>query len=285
MGLYSIKYVKPKLLLNAGYPSSGNTSLYYTLWSNNYGHGGNVKESNYLLHIQSPQAQKNREKLHQRKKKYGKGIYRPWSLPDSIFMSEHTFDKKPSIDNYISYYVKLWRDIDDKYQSLLDFSNSEQQLTEKFMMSIRDELLKYFDIKVVMMLRDPIRRLWSVCNRKSLTEGGTPQSHMEFNDPYLSYIEKYERYIRVWGKDRVKFIINENFYKGNMQPLSEFLQFPISPTYVDVTHLTSVKNKIYSQWCDLEYKTWKYAYKNMKWVYDEFENKFGYIPNDWASCI
>ena len=277
--------MKPKLLLNAGYPSSGTSSLYYTLWNNKYGHGGGVKESNYLLHTQSPQVEKDREKLHQRKKRYGKGIHRPWSLPDSMFMPEHTFDKKPSVDNYINYYIKLWEVIGDKYQSLLDFSNSEQQLTEEFMMSIRDELLKYFDIKVVMMLRDPIRRLWSVCNRKSLTEGGTPQSHMEFDDPYLSYIEKYERYIRVWGKDRVKFIINENFYKGNMQPLSEFLQFPISPTYVDVTHLTSVKNKIYSQWCDLEYKTWKYAYKNMKWVYDEFENKFGYIPNDWASCI
>ena len=284
-GTIPYKSVKPKLLLNAGFPSSGNTSLYYTLWSNKYGHGGNVKESNYLLHIQSPQIEKDREKLHRRKNRYGKGMYRPWSLPDSMFMHKHRFDKKLSLDNYIDYYLKLWKDIEGKYQSLLDFSNSDQQLREEFMLSIKDELLKNFDIKVVMMLRDPIRRLWSVCNRKALTEGGTPQSHMEFDDPNLSYIDKYKRYVRVWGEDNIKIIINEEFYAGYTYPLSCFLEHDIKPRYSKITHLSKMKDDLYSQWCNLEYKTWKYAYENMKWVYDEFENKFRYIPNDWASCI
>ena len=273
--------MKPKLLLNAGYPSSGTSSLYYTLWSNKYGHGGGVKESNYLLHIQSPQVEKDREKLHQSKKRYGKGMYRPWSLPDNMFMPEHTFDKEPSLENYISYYVKLWKEIEGKYQSLLDFSNSEQQLTEEFMLSIKDELLKHFDIKVVMMLRDPLRRLWSVCNRKSLTEGGTPQSHMKFDDPNLSYVDKYKKYVRVWGENNVKVIINEEFYAGHTYPLSYFLEYDIKPRYSKIARLSKMKDDLYSQWCDLDKDTWKLAYDNMKWIYDEYDN----VPKAWKDRL
>ena len=269
--------MKPKLLLNAGYPSSGTTSLYYTLWSNKYGHGGGVKESNYLLHIQSPQVEKDREKLHQSKKKYGKGMYRPWGLPNKVF-TNHSFNHtNPSIDKYIDYYLKLWEDIKDEYVSVLDFSNAEQQLTEEFMLSIKDELLKNFDIKVVMTLRDPIRRLWSLCNRKSLTEGGTPLSHMKFDDPNLSYTDKYKKYVRVWGENNVKVIINEEFYAGHTNSLSHFLNYDIKPKYSNITRLSKMKDDMYSQWCDLDKDTWKLAYNNMKWIYDEYNN----IPKVW----
>ena len=208
-------------------------------------------------------------------------MYRPWSLPDNMFMPEHTFDKEPSLENYISYYVKLWKEIEGKYQSLLDFSNSEQQLTEEFMLSIKDELLKHFDIKVVMMLRDPIRRLWSVCNRKSLTEGGTPQSHMKFDDPNLSYVDKYKKYVRVWGEDNVKVIINEEFYAGHTYPLSYFLEYDIKPRYSKIARLSKMKDDLYSQWCDLDKDTWKLAYDNMKWIYDEYDN----VPKAWKDRL
>ena len=276
MGISSV--IKPKLLLNAGYPSSGTTSLYYTLWKNKYGHGGGVKESNYLLHVQSPQIEKDREKLHQRKISYGKGVYRPWSLPDKVF-TNHSFDhKNVSINKYIDYNLKLWEDIKGEYKSILDFSNSEHQLTEKFMMSIKDELLKNFNIKIVMMLRDPIRRLWSHCNRKSISEEGTPQSHMKFDDPNLNYIEKYQRYVRVWGKDNVKVIISEEFYTGHTQPLSDFLGYNIKPFYNDINHLWKMKDDMFSNWCKLDQETWEHAYENMKWIYDEWHP----MPVQWG---
>tara|TARA_B100001093_G_scaffold486597_1_gene522059 strand:+ start:969 stop:1817 length:849 start_codon:yes stop_codon:yes gene_type:complete len=273
-----------KLLLNASYPASGTTSLFYTLWSNKYGHGGGVKESQYLLHIQSPEIYKDRGKLHKSKSKYGKGMPRPWVLPDQLFKTNHSFDhRKPDISKYIDYYLNLWEDVKDEYESVLDFSNAEQQLSESFMLSIKDELLKYFDIKVVMILRDPISRLWSYSNRRSKCEGGTPQSIIKnyYDDPNLSYSEKYKRYVRVWGEERVKVIISEQFYSGDTQPLSDFLDYRITPTYNNIIDLSHMKNEMYSQWCEIDEEALKYASNSMHWVYKEFENTFGYIPDQW----
>ena len=56
--------MKPKLLLNAGYPSTGTTSLYFTLWNNKYGHGGHWKENEYLMFLQSPHLFESRKKIH-----------------------------------------------------------------------------------------------------------------------------------------------------------------------------------------------------------------------------
>jgi len=276
-----------KLLLNAGYPASGTTSLYYTLWSNKYGHGGGVKEGNYLLHLQDPLKYKERDKLHRRKKEFGKHITRPWMLPVHFFKTNHAFDhRKVSIDKYINYYLDLWEDIKNQYQSVMDFSNTDEQLTEDFMMSIKDHLLKHFDIKVVMTLRDPIRRLWSYSNRISKCEGNTPQSIMEkhFHNSNLNYVEKYKKYIRVWGEEKVCVIINEEFYKGDTKTLSDFLNYDIRPTYNEINYLNDIKSKEYSQWCELDNDMWKYAYDNMKWIYDNYYEYFGFIPDAWIDA-
>ena len=77
--------MKPKLLISAGYPSSGTTSLYYTLWSNKYGHGGHWKENQYLMLIQSPHLFEVRKRTHKNRIKFGEGVVRPWDLPENIF--------------------------------------------------------------------------------------------------------------------------------------------------------------------------------------------------------
>jgi len=281
--------MKPKLLLNAGYPSTGTTSLYYTLWNNKYGHGGHWKENEYLMFIQSPHLFEIRNKVHKNRIKFGEGVDRPWELPNNFFMNYQTpifpyYTKGFKLEKYIAYYIDLWERIKNEYESLLDFSNAEHQLSEKFMTSIKEDLLKNFDIKIVMTLRDPIHRLWSFSNRRSLTQGGKPQSYMKifFHDLSLSYVEKYQRYVRVWGKDNVKVIINEDFYAGHTQPLSDFLEYDISPTFNHVTDLYDIKHKVYNNWSKIDIKTWTNAFENMSWVYDEFEKTFGYIPHQWG---
>ena len=281
--------MKPKLLLNAGYPSTGTTSLYFTLWNNKYGHGGHWKENEYLMFLQSPHLFESRKKIHKNRIKFGEGVVRPWELPNNFFMNYHTplFPFATGgfkLEKYIAYYTDLWERIKNEYESLLDFSNAEHQLSEKFMISIREDLLKSFDIKIVMTLRDPIHRLWSFSNRRSLTQGGKPQSWMKkyFDDRDMSYTDKYKKYVRVWGKDNVKVIINEDFYAGHTQPLSDFLGYNIAPTYDQLSYLSEMKNKVYSNWCEIDMKTWKNAFENMSWVYDEFEKTFGYIPHQWG---
>ena len=281
--------MKPKLLLNAGYPSSGTTSLYYTLWNNKYGHGGHWKENQYLIFLQSPHLFEIRKKIHRDRIKFGEGVERPWDLPENIFMNYDTpmlpfTSKEFKLKKYIDYYLDLWERIKNEYQSILDFSNAKHSLSEKFMMSIREDLLKNFDIRIVMTLRDPIHRLWSYSNRRSLTQGGKPETYMKifFHDLSLSYVKKYKKYVRVWGENNVKVIINEDFYAGHTQPLSDFLGYIIEPTFNQITHLSDIKRKVYSNWCEIDEKTWKNAFENMSWVYDEFEKTFGYIPHQWG---
>lgn len=281
--------MKPKLLINAGYPSTGTTSLYYTLWSNKYGHGGHWKENEYLMFIQSPHLFEIRNKIHKNRIRFGDGVVRPWALPDNIFMNYQTPILPYAIgefklEKYISYYLDLWERIKGEYQSMLDFSNAEHQYSEKFMLSIREELLKNFDIKIVMTLRDPIHRLWSFSNRRSLTQGGKPQSYMEkyFHDSDMSYLKKYKKYVRVWGEERLKVIINEDFYAGHTQPLSDFLGYTIAPTFNQINNLFDIKHKVYNNWCKIGIETWRDAFENMSWVYDEFEKTFGYIPDQWG---
>ena len=57
-----------KLLLNAGYPASGTTSLYYTLWSNKYGHGGGVKEGGLVWNKEWKWEEGERERERRRGK-------------------------------------------------------------------------------------------------------------------------------------------------------------------------------------------------------------------------
>lgn len=285
--------MKPKLLLSAGLSTSGSTSLYYTIWNNKYAHGGVVKESNYLYRIQSPKEWEQNKEHNKNKKQFSKDIDKPWKLEDvsNIFntsLSEKHIHEylhtKVSLEKYINYNLRLWEEVKDNFQSVADFSNRNSQLTGQFMMSIRDELLKYFDIKVVMIFRDPIRKLWGICNRRSKWGEGSPESILKkyIDYPNVNYVDLYERYVRVWGKHRVKFIINEDFYKGDVQPLSDFLEFPISSSYQDIKYLDDIKGRVYSDWCDIDYETWNYAYNNMKWVYENFENNFGCIPSDWG---
>ena len=276
--------MKPKLTINASYRASGTTSLYYTLWENNYGHGGGVKDNQYLMFLQSPHLIESRRILHKNKKKFGEGMPRPWVLPDEIFLDHHFKQNELTLDNYINYYLGLWEDIKGNYESLLDFSNTQEPLSEKFMKSVKDKLLEYFDIKFVMILRDPVYRLWSHCNRLSIEGAGTPQTLMEknYNDPYYSYCDQYMRYVKVWGEEKIKIIINEDFYKGKTQSLSEFLNWNIKPSYKDVSHLSKIKDSEYNSWCNLDVETWKYSMHNMEWVYEEFEKMFGYIPDQWG---
>ena len=281
---------KPKFLLSASFRASGTTSLYYTLWSNKYGHGGRVKENQYLEFLQSPHLYQSLEKLHKNKIKFGEGALRPWLVPEKIFMDYDSplfpyTNQEFKLEKYIAYYLDLWERIKGEYQSVLDFSNTSQPLSEKFMLSIKDELLKHFDLKFIMILRDPISRLWAHCNRVSACEGNTPQNLMKkfYKDPNLvSYRDQYRRYANVWGEEKIKIIINEDFYLGKTQNISDFLEYDIKTSFYQISHLSSIKDKVYNDWCKIDIKTWENAFQNMSWVYEEYEKEFGYIPHQWG---
>ena len=68
-----------------------------------------------------------------------------------------------------------------------------------------------------------------------------------------------------------------DFFKGETQSLSNFLEFDILPPVIK-------SDRTYSMKYDIDSETWRYAYKKYKWLYDEFENTFGFIPDAWIDA-
>ncbi len=273
--------MKPILLLNSGTAFSGTSPLHFTLcMTNKYAHTGLCKEDFYLFSLQE-------------------GIEIPFK-PDTtgkkpteltIHHGKEILDGERSIDKYISYYKSLSEHLTD-YKAVADFSNQNACLTEEFMLSIRDKLLEVFDIRVIMVFRDPVRRLFSVANRNAPTD---PQDYIKRMcvgklEPNAYYSDIYTRHCNVWGEEKVHPIIMEEFWAGDTRPLAEFLEFPftkIHPNvyYPDMGSRAPHYPYLMDQWSsdveDLDLATQMFVLEHMDHVYSDFAKTFGRIPEVW----
>ena len=84
---------------------------------------------------------------------------------------EKEFMSQPfTIQKYVDYHLAHWENIKDNYQSLVDFNNSNGMLSQDFLNKNIPILQKYFDIKVVMIFRDPVKRIWSLRNYRKYND-------------------------------------------------------------------------------------------------------------------
>ena len=286
--------MKPILLLNSGVAFSATSPLHYTLcWDNKYAHTGHCKEHHYLHILETGDKlvkdeflKAKRQKQHRRKP--------PILCPDSEyvkFKGENFFCDDITIDRYISYYLEHWDNIKNDYKAVADFSNSNATLSVNFMQSIKDKLLSFFDVKVIMVFRDPVRRLFSVSNLVS----PDPKDHIKMCvggrlEPNSYYSDIYRRHLEVWGKDNVHPIIMEEFWAGDTKPLENFLDFPLPNIHENVyypdmgskaPHHPYLQDQWQSDKVDLDIETHKYCLEHLDYIYTDFAKTFGYIPEAW----
>jgi len=310
--------MKPILLLNAGVAFSATSPLHYTLgWDNKYAHTGHCKEHHYLYILESDDRHAKREFLHEKRQKANDK--KPIILgPDSEyvkFKGDYFFNPDNSIDNYIKYYLEHYDNIKDHYKAVADFSNSNAILSEKFMNSIKPKLLENFDVKVIMVFRDPIRRLWSVSNVivnnwKTLKKNKSKRKHSSTNwniepenvidyikmcvggklEPNAYYHDILRRHRNVWGRDNVHPIIMEEFWAGDTQPLEDFLEFPLPKIHENVyypdmgskaPHYDYLKDQWQSDTEDITKDLYEYCLSKIKYIYDEFVLEYGRMPEAW----
>ena len=72
-----------------------------------------------------------------------------------------------SFQRYIAYYKRLWETLQENncpYQGVADFSNTNGWIPPQYLPNIIEQLSVYFDVKALIVVRDPIRRLWSEVN-------------------------------------------------------------------------------------------------------------------------
>ena len=317
---------KIKLLLNVGTCYSATTPLQYTVTlDNRYVHNGHTKEHHYLygLYAEKENVQDFREikdelvmrgedivkkrnesnrlaYLEKMKSKDYREKHKPVSLSMWSkyikFNGEDFFLKDLTLQRYIDYLLEHYSYIKDDFVGVGDFSNSLAKLPKKFISEISTKLLENFDVKVTMIFRDPVRRLFSTANRASQCIGHRDpvnlvklwvKGTMEEN---VYYSTIYKNWSSVFGEENVHMIVMEEFSAGNVESLSKFLDFPIKKIHENVYYPDMGVNAprydyLYDQWRSdivmLDDDLYKYLYKRMSFVYDEFRQTFGYIPESW----
>ena len=144
---------KPKLLLATGIGWSATTPLYKTLKENKIINGGIGKEHNTLYWLYN----KTSDFWN-----YKRSPQHKWLLNNKSELklknSELLFSKDTTLDDFVEYYKRL---SSKDYPYVSDFSNTNTELSPQFISEISSKLKENFDVKVIMIFRDPVRRGYS----------------------------------------------------------------------------------------------------------------------------
>lgn len=282
--------MKRQFILFFGISWCGTTSLYYTLTRNQkYLHTGVHKEIGYLRKIFDPTYQYKSDIHSMAVKDLDLFLERYENVKSEILQLDteqfhhdylktgykfsrdevEYFFKNPSIEKYIEYYLKLSENIGNDYTALADFSNcNEFVIDDNFLPKVKQALSEHFDVKALIIFRDPIRRCFSTENftyyRKFLINKTIDPSNPEryhrpenfaeiasknvvtndfiektlFNDNYLNGVSNYAEIINnlnsIFGNKNVCYLIMEDFFnkkKDEILKLEKFISYELKNIY------------------------------------------------------
>ncbi len=314
-------------MISLGTGWSATTPLWYTLQADNqYLHVGIAKEGEYLPVIAEKPADRLKKRLAQRKrfKAYGEtrwiGAFKfsnrkfnhNGRIPEvekDLFLTQEEIDDYTSLplslEKYINHYKRLWETLQENncpYKAVGDFSNANAWMPEEFCHELVERLSEYFDVKAIMIVRDPIRRLWSEAsgfwNYKDQPDGGTEEEqHKLFYDfikrtnqsSYFSIIDKWEKICPL------HVIIMEQLWEGDKQErekqrLSDFLDYDIKNIHENVYCPDRGPNApkyagLKDQWSSDKYWLRDELYHQVKPffpVYQQWVDRYGSLPLYWG---
>lgn len=307
--------MKKKFILFLGMGWCGTTSLYYTLKDEiKYMHGGWKKESFVLTLIFPPKNKIQFISEMERFKNLFSSMNHINTKIDPILskFSEKElnsfFGPNISLKKYVEYYVKLAEYCGEDYTAVGDFSNTNWFLDKDNLNELRTSLSKYFDVKVLMIFRDPIRKQWSqTCAH---TNGLFFSPRFEDNSNVMenfkkSKCQKYANIVRdsydVFGKENVCYLIMEEFFKNEqnnpeVSKLEQFLSIKIPEVYpcvfvpdlgINPIQIDGLKD----QWISDHQILTSEFYNEMRIredyidTYNEFKKLHGFLPADWGRPI
>lgn len=273
-----------KMLWNLGVNYAATTPLWYTLSEDQkYCHTGHRKEIHWLHLLEwefTGKKYKQPVKYHGRYKSFLKSDKAHLKPNKPSHLQYPGFDynfKLGNVNDYISYYHKVWHHIKPEYSSVGDFSNTFALMSKSFLESIRDDILNAFDLKITIILRDPVRRLYS------------QNLYYDYDRPdSLSWYGKiYKTWASVFGEDRICPIIMEEMWDGDTIKLEDFLGIKIDTIHPNCYSGDFKRHKFLAdQWIDGDPKPlsrdhYQRLYSKIEAVYDDFKDTFGYIPKQW----
>ena len=314
--------MKSTHIISLGIGWAATTPLYYTLsQSNQYLHAGHFKEFHYLRTLdcnEDPIIQSDFFTVSKDFHSKNGVIFSdfidesPGRYPDLLWYSQYVkhFNKEQlkeillqslSIEKYIEYYQTHYEGIKDTFTATGNFSNWNANLSVPFLKRHYKKLTDAFDIKILMIFRDPVRRLFSLSNR--LNHDKPKEFILKMvEDQYLhkdtlNYVVLVNRYRDIFGPDNVHYVIMEDFFSHQQEEidkLSKFLNYQIKDIHPNVytpdRGINAPKLKyLEDQWCTdqikLEPEFYNYCREKMKYYYDDFEDMHGSLPADWGAPI
>jgi hypothetical protein len=325
---------KPTLLLCPGTGYSATSPLYFTLASDHqYCHGGYDKEYKFLPLMYFNEVKSDNfeyyhdihfRRMFDPKIKDGniklKGGLR--TRPPKVFYTNHyvnfteeqknNFYSSPyTVDKYIDYYLLHYNNVKEHYQAVSDFSTDNANLPLWFLKKITPKLKEHFDVKIILIFRDPIRRLFSEVNKCYYSNDFEffsakelffeilhhPQHtfygiHSQYENPNILtyYKDIIDHYTQCF--DQVHIVTMEDLWTSQeeIERLSDFLSYKITKMHQNVywPPMGSKAPKyeyLADQWMsdkeDLSQKTIDKSKQLMSIVYDDWKSKIGSISNHW----
>lgn len=295
---------KPVLWLTCGFGFSATSPLAYTLEENNYVNSGYYKELDFLVNIEKLSriegplpGEKGCDKFYFKRKRVHNYLHdqlrythktkhqvnSKYKVPDA-----HKIAYEPyTISQFIDYHLALWDIVKvDGYKGVGNFSNQNRRLSHGFLSENSELLMKHFDVKCGLIVRDPIRRAWAFGNTKKLQV-----FHPSHNWDYLYNYDKFRKYLPT------HIIVMEELWEGDgteKARLEEFIDHPIDKLYKnqfapDRGHLLEYDEDLKDQSAKLPELTPE-LYERMRHTmfaktYRDWEKRFGKLPLHWGKPL
>jgi len=308
--------MKPTLLIGCGFGWAASSPLTYTLQrTTKYAHGGYQKNLHYLEALKNPTTP-----YAPLRRTYNKILFNTLENHDTAHGHglNTTEDFKPlkgfprsyisnmiklpyTIDAYIDYYKALWEQVKPYgYKAVADHYEFASAV-----IPVADELHKHFDLKCLIITRDPIRRAVSKAKYHHVK---SPEKNIIHNNRFTNLDIFFEDYIQTYKQLKNKInnthiIVMEDLWEDDgteKELLSTFLGYNIDTLWTnlyspDTGHLLTwdLENtycptpcQVPGQSCfHLKEDYYNELRQKYKYHYDSWTDTFGSLPNNWGVSI
>jgi hypothetical protein len=290
--------MKPKMLLIGGWGWSATSPLVYTLQRNaKYAHFGYTKVFRYLGNVKF--------KLARLYKKVSNNTWENHKSEEDGHRMNLTIDLEPlrdfpldhftklvtgerTISKYVEFYHALYDHVVSKgYKSVGDnYMDRRYKIPQDELEVFKSE----FDIKVLFIARDPVRRAVSHYLTK-LKEDRQPRQLQVHN-----YVDVLKSFRKSYGESNVYITVMEELWEGDgAKELSQFLGHPIDNLWKnlyapDRGHLVQFDKDVpcqaYGQdFLELTPEKYNEIKKQYQHIYDDWEGYYGSLPMYWGQPI